>query len=100
MISEANREPDLERRAQLFKHAETILIAEEVPIVPIYFYSGFSCYNDQKIKGIYPNLLDEHPLQDIWKQPADSRLRQASSAAGTWLRRYWFCQSQARGPFF
>jgi oligopeptide transport system substrate-binding protein len=67
LITEANRANDLRRRAQLFREAESILIAEEVPLVPIYFYAGFMYFNDQKIKGIYPNLLDEHPLQDIWK---------------------------------
>jgi len=99
LISEANREPNLDRRAQLFEQAETILIAQEAPIVPIYFYSGFSCYNEQKIKGIYPNLLDEHPLQDIWKQPSDSRLKHASDVPATWQSRYWVGQSQARGKF-
>jgi oligopeptide transport system substrate-binding protein len=67
LIREANQQTDLNRRAQLFRQAETILIAQEVPIVPVYFYSGFTYFNDQKIRGIYPNLLDEHPLQDIWK---------------------------------
>jgi oligopeptide transport system substrate-binding protein len=72
LIAAANREPNQARRAQLFSQAETILITEEAPIVPIYFYSGFMYFNDRKVKGIYPNLLDEHPLQDIWKQKTSS----------------------------
>ena len=72
LIARANRDPDLVRRAELFRQAEAILVGEEAPIVPVYFYAGFSSYDDRKIKGIYPNLLDEHPIQDIWKvkQPA------------------------------
>jgi oligopeptide transport system substrate-binding protein len=67
LITTANRQADLARRAQLFQEAEQLLITEEVPIVPVYFYSGFMYFDDRKIKGIYPNLLDEHPLQDIYK---------------------------------
>ncbi len=67
LILEANQQTDLRRRAELFRQAETILITEQAPIVPVYFYAGFIYFNDQKLKGIYPNLLDEHPIQDIWK---------------------------------
>ena len=67
LVLEANRSADLKSRAELFRHAELILIAKEVPIVPVYFYSGFMYFNDHKVHGIYPNLLDEHPFQDIWK---------------------------------
>jgi oligopeptide transport system substrate-binding protein len=67
LILEANQQTDLNRRAQLFRQAESILVAQEAPIVPVYFYAGFMYFDDQKVKGIYPNLLDEHPLQDIWK---------------------------------
>jgi oligopeptide transport system substrate-binding protein len=67
LILQANQQADLRHRANLFRQAETLLIDQEVPIVPIYFYAGFLYFNDQKVKGIYPNLLDEHPLQDIWK---------------------------------
>ena len=56
---------DLRRRADLFRQAENILIAEEAPIVPVYFYAGFNYFNPDKIEGIFQNLLDEHPLQDI-----------------------------------
>lgn len=67
LILEANRLTDLKRRAELLQQAESVLIAEDVPIVPLYFYAGFVYFNDSKIKGIYPNILDEHPIQEIWK---------------------------------
>lgn len=67
LILEANRLTDLKRRAGLFQQAESLLIAEDVPIVPLYFYAGFVYFNDNRIKGIYPNILDEHPIQEIWK---------------------------------
>jgi oligopeptide transport system substrate-binding protein len=73
LVNQANRETDRHRRAELFRQAETILIAEEVPIVPIYFYAGFSYFDPQKIEGIYQNILDEHPLQSIRKVSSKPR---------------------------
>ena len=67
LILEANQQTDLNHRADLFRQAEAILIGQEAPIVPVYFYAGFTYFNDQKVKGIYPNLLDEHTFQDISK---------------------------------
>jgi oligopeptide transport system substrate-binding protein len=67
LIYRANNQTDVNRRAEFFRQAESLLVSNAVPIVPIYFYAGFTYFNDAKIKGIYPNLLDEHPFQDIWK---------------------------------
>ena len=67
LVNEANRQTDLEKRAATFRKAETILIAEEVPIVPLYFYAGFNSFDPKRIEGIYQNILDEHPLQSIRK---------------------------------
>jgi oligopeptide transport system substrate-binding protein len=67
LIRNANRQIDLRRRAGLFRSAESILIGQDIPIVPVYFYAGFTYFNDQRVKGLYPSLLDEHPIQEIWK---------------------------------
>jgi oligopeptide transport system substrate-binding protein len=71
LINRANMQTDATQRAELFRRAETILIAEQVPVVPVYFYTGFNYFNPARIEGIYQNLLDEHPLQDIRRK--DSR---------------------------
>ncbi|MDB6059817.1 MAG: oligopeptide transport system substrate-binding protein, partial [Verrucomicrobiales bacterium] len=60
-------EPDMKKRTALLKQAETILVHDDVPIVPIYFWVGFTYYNPANVKGIYPNVLDIHPLNAIWK---------------------------------
>src|SRR5262249_5026827 len=67
LIYRANNQTDVNRRTEFFREAESLLVSNAVPIVPLYFYAGFTYFNDARIKGIYPNLLDEHPLQDIWK---------------------------------
>ena len=67
LIARANRETDMETRAQWFKKAEQILVADEAPIVPLYFFKGFNYFDPAKIEGIYQNSLDEHPMQNIRK---------------------------------
>jgi oligopeptide transport system substrate-binding protein len=67
LIEDADNQPDVTKRTQLLKQAETLLVRDEVPIVPIYFYVGLSFYNPAKTKGIHPNILDVHPLNSISK---------------------------------
>jgi oligopeptide transport system substrate-binding protein len=68
LIHEANLQTDLAKRADIFRQAERMLIADDPPIVPLYFYAGFNCFDPQKIQGIWQNLLDEHPMQYIGKK--------------------------------
>jgi oligopeptide transport system substrate-binding protein len=67
LIQEANQQTDLPEREKLFQQAETILVRDQVPIIPLYFYVGVNYFNTNKIRGIYQNLLDDHPLQTIRK---------------------------------
>lgn len=67
LIRDADKEPDLAKREQMLQEAETILMKNGNPIVPIFFYVGFNYYNPNKVHGIYRNILDNHPLNAIWK---------------------------------
>ena len=67
LISHANLEVLPGTWAALLRQAETLLVADECPIVPLYFYAGFNYFDPNKIKGVYQNVLDEHPLQAIAK---------------------------------
>jgi oligopeptide transport system substrate-binding protein len=67
LMSEANQQTDMARRSALLQQAERILVRDEMPIIPLYFYVGLNYYDGGKIKGIYPNILDNHPLNVIWK---------------------------------
>lgn len=69
-IAAAGREVDLQKRYDLFRAAEHQLVVEDAPICPLYYYVGIQFYDGAKLGGIEPNLLDEHPLKDIyWKKP-------------------------------
>ncbi len=84
LVAAANAEIDQTQRADCFRQAETILIAEEVPIVPLYFYLGYNYYDDQKIGGIWPNILDEHPIQFIYKRQPQPRSATGAHSAAAW----------------
>ena len=66
LINEGNAQTDLKKRETLFQQAETIIVRDELPVVPLYIYSGINYYHTN-IVGIYQNILDDHPLQAIRK---------------------------------
>ena len=67
LISEANEQTDLKKREELFQQAETVLVRDQVPIIPLFFYVGINYFDTNKIQGVYENILDDHPLQYIRK---------------------------------
>jgi oligopeptide transport system substrate-binding protein len=70
LIAKAARERNQEKRIEIIREAERILVVEEMPIMPIYFYVSINLYDDNRIGGIYPNPLDEHPLKYVYvKKP-------------------------------
>ena len=66
LVDEANKQTDLKQREKLFQQAETILVRDELPIVPLYIYAGINYYHTN-IQGIYQNILDDYPLNYIKK---------------------------------
>jgi oligopeptide transport system substrate-binding protein len=67
LVREANEQTDVNAREKLLQQAEAVLVNDETPIIPLFFYVGINYFNTNKIQGIYPNILDEHPLQYIRK---------------------------------
>jgi oligopeptide transport system substrate-binding protein len=65
LVRQANATRDPAQRGALLREAETLLVREEVPIAPVFFYVGVNFWNPEKIEGIYNNLLDEHPIHVI-----------------------------------
>jgi oligopeptide transport system substrate-binding protein len=68
LVGQANRQIDPVKRAALLREAETLLVEEEFPIIPVYFYAGLNFFDGTKIEGVYTNVVDEHPIQAIWKR--------------------------------
>jgi oligopeptide transport system substrate-binding protein len=68
LIREGNMQTDLKRRAELLAEAEKILVEEEVPVLPLYFYVGVNVYDPAKIGGIHGNALDLHPIWAMYRK--------------------------------
>lgn len=70
LMHKAEKTVDEKLRFQILQEGERILVEEELPIIPLYFYSGILLYDPNKIGGIEPNLLDEHPFSKLYlKKP-------------------------------
>lgn len=67
LVHSANQQTDIHQREALLRQAETILIRDENPIVPLYIYTGINYFDTNRVQGIWENLLDDHPLQSIHK---------------------------------
>jgi oligopeptide transport system substrate-binding protein len=64
LVEMAHNETDDSLRMRHFHRAEAILM-EELPIIPLYSYVTQDMVRPY-VKGFYDNLLDVHPLKDIW----------------------------------
>ncbi len=51
--------------------------------MPIYFYAGFNYFDPNKIGGIWLNILDEHPMQYIYRIGRPSRTKERASRRET-----------------
>ncbi len=69
LLHEASSEADLGKRALLLRDAETLLVRDEVPIIPLWFESGFTLNSPTRIEGMFGNVLDVHPLNAIRRIP-------------------------------
>jgi oligopeptide transport system substrate-binding protein len=67
LIRTADQQLDPAAREKKFQQAETMLLRDAAPIIPIYYYVGLNYFDDRKIKGVYNNVLDMHPINAIWK---------------------------------
>ena len=46
-----------------------MLVNDEAPICPLYYYVGIQFYDPERLGGIEANLLDEHPIKAMyWKK--------------------------------
>ena len=69
-LRRANAEPNPVRRQSLLQAAEALLVQEDVPVIPLFFYVGMEFYDPRRIEGIHPNIRAEHPLRAIRRRPS------------------------------
>jgi oligopeptide transport system substrate-binding protein len=69
LMRQANAQFDPPRRAALLHEAETILVEDEVPIIPLYYFVGIALYDRTRLGGFAANIVDEHPLRELYWIP-------------------------------
>ena len=68
LIRDAAAEPDPARRFAVMRKAEEFLVREQAPIAPLFFYVGIQLYDGNRLGGIEANVLDEHPIREIYRK--------------------------------
>ncbi len=63
LIATAAREPDAGRRNVILQQAEKLLVGDDSVIIPIYHYVGSQFYHPDKLTGLQPNMIDDHPFR-------------------------------------
>jgi len=72
LLNQALAEPNPTKRLQLLANAETILVSQALPIIPLYHFVGCLMFDPNQWEGLYPNLLDEHPFSEIGRRKHQS----------------------------
>lgn len=62
LLQAAAAEADPQRRHGILREAETLLVAEAVPVTGLYSHVGLYAADPRKVGGIWPNRMDEHPF--------------------------------------
>jgi len=60
MLATSENTADPAARMKILHDMEKILVEDEVPIVPVYFWVGMSLYYPEKVGGFEPNFVDDH----------------------------------------
>ena len=66
LIEAARSEADPQKRFEIFRQAETILMTE-LPIIPMYYYMASELVRPD-IGGFYSNIQDVHPISAMWRK--------------------------------
>ncbi len=68
LIRQAGQEADQKKRFALFREAESMLLNDATPVVPLFGYVVIMFYDHDKLAGVHGNLTDEHPFRAMyWK---------------------------------
>jgi oligopeptide transport system substrate-binding protein len=65
LLREANAKLDPKQREKILQQAELLLVHNELPIVPLFFYVGLEYYDTNNVSGIFSNIRAEHPVRAI-----------------------------------
>jgi oligopeptide transport system substrate-binding protein len=65
LLREANAKLVPKEREKILQQAELLIIRDDLPIVPLFFYVGLEYYDTNCVSGIFSNIRAEHPVRTI-----------------------------------
>lgn len=63
LLATAATQADPLQRNTTLGQAEQLLISTDTAILPIYYYVGVQFYHADRLTGVRPNLIDDHPFR-------------------------------------
>ncbi|HKS17540.1 MAG TPA: ABC transporter substrate-binding protein [Planctomycetota bacterium] len=70
LVRDSGNEPDAAKRYEILRKAEALLL-RDVPVIPLYYYVSQAAWTD-KVKGVYQNIIDYHPLNEAYVEGRDT----------------------------
>ncbi len=67
LMAQAADSTDPQKRLDLLAQAEKIIVHDEMPIIPVYYYVNIEAFRPE-IKGLYSNANNKHPFKYIHKE--------------------------------
>ena len=66
------QDPDVILVGEL-RDAETMLVRDAVPVIPLWFEAGFTLYDPARVEGVHGNVLDLHPFNAMRRTAASTQ---------------------------
>jgi oligopeptide transport system substrate-binding protein len=66
MLATSENTADPAARMKILSDMEKILVDDQVPIIPVYFWVGMALYQPDKVGGFEPNFVDDHRWGDLY----------------------------------
>ena len=67
LLAAASRETDPARRLEIFAEAETYLVEEQLPVLPLYTYVIVYAWKPE-VTGIFPNPRNQFPMMYVERE--------------------------------
>jgi len=65
LLAQAREEPDEDRRAALLLEAERLIVADELPLIPIFHYVDVAMFDPKRITGLSPNPRGQQDVDRV-----------------------------------
>ncbi len=72
LVEQAKTEDDPARRNRFLHEAEEILIGQQMPIIPLYYYAEMYLFQPDRVTGFYVNKMGTNPLRFVGLKGTDT----------------------------